>query len=270
MKYKGWIRLHRKIMEGSDWLAEPFTRAQAWIDLLLLANHKTGHIRKRGIMIEVERGQVGFSEAALAERWQWSRGKVRRFLKDMADREQISRIPAKARQSRFSPKSGKIFKNSVQQNPRLSNLISITNYDYYQESGTTGGTTNGTTNGTGTKNDKNDKNKTPDLFSLKNMYPNPDLIDQVFRAIASTRKYGKVSDSILHKQIIKWEEYPAEQVEAGIQIYLDKEYAGQGKREEYLMGIIRNQNGDKSQHQQHQVPNSPKQQPTMEELFSND
>jgi hypothetical protein len=52
----GWIKLHRIIMDHPDWLAEPFTRAQAWVDLLLLANHKVGHIRKRGILIEVQRG----------------------------------------------------------------------------------------------------------------------------------------------------------------------------------------------------------------------
>ena len=124
--------------------------------------------------------------------------------------------------------------------------------------------------GQNNKKGKRKDKKTPDFFSLKNRYPNQDLIDQVFRAIASTRKYGKVSDSILYTQLKKWAPYPVEQVEAGIRIYLDKDYAGQGKREEYLMGIIRNQNGDKSQHQQHQVPNSPKQQPSMEELFSND
>ena len=30
-------------------------------------------------------------------------------------------------------------------------------------------------------------------------------------------------------------------MEAGIRTYLAKDYAGQGKREEYLLGIIRNQ-----------------------------
>ena len=75
----GWIQLHRSIMDHPDWFAEPFTRAHAWIDLLLLANHKVGYIRKRGILIEVPRGQVGHSEDAIAERWKWSRGKVGDF-----------------------------------------------------------------------------------------------------------------------------------------------------------------------------------------------
>jgi uncharacterized phage protein (TIGR02220 family) len=118
----GWIKLHRAIMDHPDWLAEPFTRAQAWVDLLLLANHKVGHIRKRGILIEVQRGQVGRSEETLAARWKWSREKVRRFLGRLGADGQISRNP-------------------VQQNPKLSCLISIVNYEAYQSGETTNETT---------------------------------------------------------------------------------------------------------------------------------
>ncbi len=118
MENNGWIRLHRKIMENKYWLSEPFTRVQAWIDLLLLANHKPGQIRKRGILIDVNRGQVGYSEESLAARWRWSRGKVLRFLAELKTGQQIERIP-------------------VQQNPRLSSLISIVNYDFYQSGDTT-------------------------------------------------------------------------------------------------------------------------------------
>ena len=94
------------------------------------------------------------------------------------------------------------------------------------------------------------KEETPDFFSLKNRYSDVDLIDSVFAAFASTRKCGKVKDSVLLAQLRKWEKYPVEQVESGIRIYLDKDCAGQGKREEYLWGIIRNQTGIKPNTQQ--------------------
>jgi hypothetical protein len=84
------------------------------------------------------------------------------------------------------------------------------------------------------------KEKPLDLFSLKKRYAHPNLIDSVFQAIASTRKLGKVADSVLIAQLQKWAKYPVEQVESGIKIYLEKDYAAQGKREEYLLGIIRN------------------------------
>ena len=78
-------------MDSPDWLAEPFTRGQAWVDLLLLANHKEGFIRRRGVLVAVERGQVGYSEEALAARWKWSKGKVRRFLSELARLSRVSR-----------------------------------------------------------------------------------------------------------------------------------------------------------------------------------
>jgi len=59
---QGWIKLHRKLTDNPLWLKEPFTAGQAWVDLILLANHKSGVIWKRGIMISVKRGQVGHSE----------------------------------------------------------------------------------------------------------------------------------------------------------------------------------------------------------------
>jgi DNA replication protein DnaD len=106
---KGWIKLHRQIMDSAGYFEEPFCRTMAWIDLLLLANHKDKTIRKRGIRVIVERGQVGYSEKILAERWKWSRGKVRRFLNDLKTVQQI-----------------------VHQKTNITTLITIVNYEQYK------------------------------------------------------------------------------------------------------------------------------------------
>lgn len=87
---EGWISLHRKIMNHPEYFTEKFTRMAAWIDLLLLANHKTGYIRKRGIKIEVQRGQTAVSRETLATRWKWSPGKVTRFLEELEADGQIT------------------------------------------------------------------------------------------------------------------------------------------------------------------------------------
>jgi hypothetical protein len=79
------------------------------------------------------------------------------------------------------------------------------------------------------------------VLSLRERYSDQSLIDRAFQAIGSTRKSGKVSDSIIIAQLRKWERYSAAQVEAAIRVYLEKGYADQGKRENYLCGIIRNQ-----------------------------
>lgn len=69
----GWISLNRKLMSDPMlWLSEPFSRGQAWIDLLLLAQW-----RDRGIY---KAGTVYCSMLFFADRWKWSRGRVKRFL----------------------------------------------------------------------------------------------------------------------------------------------------------------------------------------------
>ena len=88
---------------------------------------------------------------------------------------------------------------------------------------------------------KNPEKISGDISRLKDRYFDQSLIDQAFAAIASIRKSNRVADSVLLAQLQKWEKYPVEQVEAGIRIFLDKDYAAQGKREEYLLAIIRNQ-----------------------------
>lgn len=89
-KNKGWVRLHRKIEDSPLWFAEPFTKAQAWIDLFLYANHKQAKIFIRGIEIEVKRGQLAWSEVTMAKRWKWSRKRVRNFLKYLEKEQQIT------------------------------------------------------------------------------------------------------------------------------------------------------------------------------------
>jgi hypothetical protein len=128
-------------------------------------------------------------------------------------------------------------------------LITILNYDYYQKiqnyEGHNEGQSQGHNEGTILRKKGRKKGITPDLFLLQKRYDEK-LIDRVFAAIASTRKSNKVADSVLLSQLQKWQRYPVDQVESGIRIYLDKGCADQGKREEYLLGIIRNQKVEES------------------------
>ena len=82
------------------------------------------------------------------------------------------------------------------------------------------------------------KNYPDKISSLRERYGDQDLIDRTFQAIAATRKSGKVAPSVLLDQLQKWKQYPIQQVETGIRIYLDKNYASQGKNEKYLLKII--------------------------------
>lgn len=135
----GWIKLHRKIFDNPMYFSEPFTRMQAWIDLLLLANHSGQYFYIRGNRIDVKRGEVAHSMESLAQRWKWSRGKVLRYISQLENSQMI-----------------------VQQKSHVITKLSITNYNTYQSDGTTDSTTDGqqTVQQTDTnKNVKNDKNE---------------------------------------------------------------------------------------------------------------
>ena len=80
-----YVNIFRSLCNDSIWTAEKFTRGQAWVDMILRANSKEGHIRKRGIRIDLERGQLGYSMKELARLWDWSEGKIRRFVKELEE-----------------------------------------------------------------------------------------------------------------------------------------------------------------------------------------
>lgn len=141
---QGWITLHRKIEENDLWLAEPFTRGQAWVDLLLIANHKPQLLHKRNIPIKIERGQVGWSRERLAKRWKWGRKKVTSFLLFLENAHQIK----------------------IDNNHTLSRII-IVNYDKYQKKEQQSHNSR-TTDRTNNNNDNNDNNTTePSSEELK-------------------------------------------------------------------------------------------------------
>ena len=55
----GWIRIHRKIQDCWIWeIDKPFDERSAWIDLLLLANHKDVKIPFNGELTLVKRSQL--------------------------------------------------------------------------------------------------------------------------------------------------------------------------------------------------------------------
>ena len=78
---KGWIRLYRQSVDNPLYHSEPFDKWHAWQDLLLMVNHEKKQFLSKGKLVELEPGQVVTSLTILAERWQWSVNRVRRYLK---------------------------------------------------------------------------------------------------------------------------------------------------------------------------------------------
>ena len=143
---KGYIKLWRSIADNDLYFSEPFTKTQAWIDLLILANHKPNNIDVRGNLVFVDRGQVAAGEEFLAKRWKWSRNKVRRYLDMLQNRGQTK-----------------------QQKSRILSIYTILNWELYQGNDTTDDTTERQQKDNRRTTPKNDKN----VENEKKEPPNP-------------------------------------------------------------------------------------------------
>ena len=80
MSKKGYILLDRQIEDNWIWDDKPFSKGQAWIDLLMLVNHSDEKTLFDNELIEVKRGEKITSLVKLSKRWGWSVNKVSRFL----------------------------------------------------------------------------------------------------------------------------------------------------------------------------------------------
>ncbi len=110
---KNFFFVNRELLNSDRWLVEKFTRAQAWVDLFGLAQHTDSYFYIRGIRIDVKRGQLAYSQLSLSKRWKWSRNKVRHFLRELENNQDIAL-------------------ETNHQNIDLTTLITIVKYDLWQ------------------------------------------------------------------------------------------------------------------------------------------
>lgn len=77
----GYVSIHRELHDHWVWKDKPFSKGQAWIDLIMLANHTDSKFLLGNQLVEAKRGEIITSELKLMDRWGWSKTKVRAFLK---------------------------------------------------------------------------------------------------------------------------------------------------------------------------------------------
>ena len=182
----GWIKLHRDILD--HWVFSSPEYLQAWISLLIMANHKTKTWIYNDNIVTIKRGEIVTSMMKLAGRWKWSRNKLRHFLG-------------------LLEKDGMIERKSNHSYTHLS----VCNYDTYQHSRTTEGTTEGqlkdnrrTTEGPQLKNVKNVKNekkresKNIQLKNIKNSFKD---LKKKFPDVDVAVEYDKYTDWMTSKGI---------------------------------------------------------------------
>ena len=104
---KGWIKLHRAIMD--NWVYQDSYMFHCWIDLLLLANYEQKKIPVFKRLVVIEAGQHLTSYRKLADRWQCNTRTVKKILDTFQSDGMI------AYESRYG-----------------GTLVSISNYKQYQ------------------------------------------------------------------------------------------------------------------------------------------
>ena len=78
----GWVLIHRQIADNDYlWQDKPFSRGQAWIDLIMTAEIADTYSQR--YQVTIRRGQQIVTIRYLAERWGWSKSKVFDFLNSL-------------------------------------------------------------------------------------------------------------------------------------------------------------------------------------------
>lgn len=217
MPGNGWISVYRKIKNNILWQDKPFSKGQAWIDLLLEVNHKKNKILFDNKVVEVEAGEKITSLRKLGESWGWSRTKVKNFLELLQNENMIS----------YSSDNKKT-------------VIKVLNYNDYQQSENKGNDTGVTqkrqssdsevTQKNTNNNDNNDNNDNNNIMSpkleIENIYNSlsdywKELFQDYIKIYKSKNKSGKITDS-RHMKLLK---------EIN-QIYQEKKFEFDGKEYE--------------------------------------
>jgi len=139
---QGYISIHRKIAENPIWKKKPFSYGQAWIDLILVANHKDNKIIFNGEIITVARGSFITSQEKLKKKWGWKRNYFDNFISILKSNEMIL----------------------AQNRANQGTYVTICNYESYQNAQQTKGQTEGhtvnkrSTNGGAINNNDNNEN----------------------------------------------------------------------------------------------------------------
>ena len=232
---KGWISLYRSIQDHWLWQEKPFSKAQAWLDLLLSANHKEAKILMDNTLIKLEKGSFFTSELKLADRWGWSKKKVRNFLELLSNDNMI-----------------------VKESTKKGTKLSVVNYNVYQTLGNHEGTiTEPQRNHEGTiteplrntnNNDNNDNNDNKE--EDKSFLPETYKLNEYFETI--TKRIGVIASQLPElNELVKI--YPYDWIKEAMEIAVEKN----ARTVRYISKILQNWTveGKTEKKKQEETPN---------------
>lgn len=112
-KTNGYILLFRSICSHWLWDDKPFSKGQAWMDLVMMVNHDESKIPFDNGIIKINRGETLTSHEKLSKRWGWSRKKTANFI-NCLKRDDMLHVK----------RTGK------------GTILTVVNYDNFQSQGT--------------------------------------------------------------------------------------------------------------------------------------
>ncbi len=173
---RGYIHVWRAIQDNPLWKAKPFSKGQAWIDLLMMAQHSDDDIHlSKGFIIEARRGDVLYGLDYLSKRWGWGKPKVIRFKAHLINQGMVFDVSAKRKVKHERNET------EMKSYPKF-NILSIQNYNYYQDTAIKGRT----------------RNRTP---SVPQTYP-PNKLTKNEQTMSARKK----ADPDVKTFILEWEE----------------------------------------------------------------
>lgn len=145
----GYVRIFRRVLDNPAFKTDAEAMAFAW--MVLRAAWKPCSVRYKGKVIDLERSQLAMSVRDMADRLEWSKSRVCRYLNTVQKRDMIKL-----------------------QGGTGVNIITICNYDEYQLSGSGDGTEAGQSLGqerdsSGTQNNKENKYNKDNITSLRSV-----------------------------------------------------------------------------------------------------
>ena len=190
---QGWITLHRKIFDNFLWEDKPFSKGQAWIDLILLANHEDKTTIFNGNVVEIKRGQKMTSLRKLSDRWGWSITKTKKFL-NVLQNEKMLAYKSNSKNTVYSI----VNYNDYQDFKKYKSNTEVTQKRHRNNTEVTQKKTNNNDN-----NDNNDNNILNNLSNDKLFVPLiqkwnelPDAITKISTLKKDTQRYKMLSQRV--------------------------------------------------------------------------
>ena len=175
-----FISVPRSLFADSAFPPEPFTRREAFIDLVQRATREPISVPIKGGIINIERGEVVVSMRSLAARWGWSKSKVENVLKEFG-----------------------LWTLIGQRTDGVITVVSINNYDVFQHPVDTNVDTNEDANWDNNKNIRNKEEKKDTIVSKEKLTPSEvaELWNSICTNLPSVQRMSEGRASKVRKRI---------------------------------------------------------------------